>query len=121
VRKEIHEDGETTMTATRERRVERRSGARVRSGGRGGRLGICLAVAVVADMSGLGDIAGSATNAEAVTLAYMGPGAGIAAVGALLAIGWLGFQTIVGLVWYPVRKGLQWWRARRDGSGALID
>ena len=120
MRKEFHEDGKTTMIATRERRVEGRSGARVRAGGRGGRLGICLAV-VVAGVSSLGDVAGSATNAEAVALAYMGPGAGIAAVGALLAIGWLGFQTIVGLVWYPVRKGLQWWRARRDGSGALID
>lgn len=79
------------------------------------------AVVVAAVVSGAGCAPGSAGGVEMVKLAYMGPGAGIAAVGALLAIGWLGLQTIVGLVWYPARKARQWLRARRANSADAAD
>ncbi len=56
---------------------------------------------------------------EALALAYMGPGAGIAAVGALIGLVWVVVNVIVGLVWHPVRQLRRWWRERRfAGRGA---
>lgn len=52
---------------------------------------------------------------ENLILAYMGPGAGIAAVGALIGVAWIVVNVIVGLVWYPVRMFRRW---RRERSGA---
>ncbi len=79
------------------------------------------ALGVVAGIPGLASAPDLAHGAEALALAYIGPGAGIAAVGAVLAIGWVGFQVIVGLVWYPVRQVRQWRRARRSRSADPAD
>ncbi len=48
-----------------------------------------------------------------VILAYIGPGAGLGALGALIAVAGIGATTIFGLVWYPVReirRKLREWR-----------
>lgn len=53
-----------------------------------------------------------------VHLAYMGPGAGLAAIGPLLAlIGTTGLM-LVGLIWYPVQQFLRAWRTRRAKKAA---
>ncbi len=51
-------------------------------------------------------------------MAYMGPGAGIAAVGALIGLVWVVFNVLVGLVWHPVRLFRQWRRKRRQAKPA---
>jgi len=61
--------------------------------------------------------AGAAEGARAtqdVLVAYIGPGAGLAAIGALLAVGFGMFTTVVGLVWYPFRQARRWWNARGE-------
>ena len=49
-----------------------------------------------------------------IVLVYMGPGAGLAAVGALLAVIGVAGMTVVGLVWYPIRQTLRKLRAWRE-------
>ena len=54
-----------------------------------------------------------------VAQAYVGPGSGLSALGALLAmLGAIGFA-IVGLIWYPFKRLWRWLRSKldRDGSG----
>ena len=48
-----------------------------------------------------------------IFLAYIGPGAGLAAFGSLLTVLGAGVLMVVGLVWYPVRQALRKLRARR--------
>ena len=48
-----------------------------------------------------------------IFLAYMGPGAGLAAFGSLLTVLGTGVLMVVGLVWYPIRQALRKLRARR--------
>lgn len=53
-----------------------------------------------------------------VTLAYMGPGPGLAALGPLITlIGTMGLM-LVGLIWYPVQQFLRAWRTRRAKKAA---
>lgn len=47
---------------------------------------------------------GAWSSPEDLVLAYIGPGAGLAAIGALIAVAGVGATTIFGLVWYPVRE-----------------
>ena len=50
---------------------------------------------------------------EGVVMAYIGPGAGLASIGALLTlIGAVGLM-VLGFIWYPVKRVIQKWRARR--------
>ena len=49
-------------------------------------------------------------------MAYMGPGAGIAAVGALIGLVWVVVNVLVGLVWRPVQLFRQWRRKRRHAK-----
>lgn len=51
---------------------------------------------------------------QELLVAYIGPGAGLAAIGALLAVGGVMFTSLVGLVWYPFRQARRWWAARRE-------
>lgn len=51
-----------------------------------------------------------------VIMAYIGPGAGLGAVGSLLAVGSAVVVMVVGLVWYPVREICRRWRARKEGA-----
>ena len=46
-------------------------------------------------------------------LAYIGPGAGLAAFGPLLTVIGVAVLTIFGLIWYPVRQALRKLRAWR--------
>lgn len=81
---------------------------------RGAVLAACVAaLIVVAHGSGLG---GPEMDGQALQKAYMGPGAGIAAVGALIGLVWIVINVIVGLVWYPVRRFRQWRRERQAQS-----
>ncbi len=50
---------------------------------------------------------------QGIILAYMGPGPGLAAIGALLAVGGVGLTMLIGLIWYPVKQVLRRWRAWR--------
>lgn len=56
-----------------------------------------------------------------IAVAYIGPGAGIGAVGSLIAVAGAGVLTVVGLVWYPVRRLLRFRRSRRQGGGERDD
>lgn len=40
----------------------------------------------------------------ATALAYIGPGAGLSAIGSLLALIGAGLLMVVGFVWYPVKR-----------------
>lgn len=42
--------------------------------------------------------------AEMATLAYIGPGAGLSAIGALLALLFAVIVALFGFVWYPIRR-----------------
>lgn len=53
-------------------------------------------------------------EAQELLVAYIGPGAGLAAIGALLAVGGVMFTSLVGLVWYPFRQARRWLAARRE-------
>lgn len=68
------------------------------------------AVQVVFLPTGLG--AGS----QDLALAYLGPGAGLAALGALIAVAGVGVTTIFGLVWYPVREIRRKLKESRNGG-----
>ena len=48
-----------------------------------------------------------------VVAAYIGPGAGLASIGALLAVGSAGLVMFAGLVWYPVKQMRRKWKARQ--------
>lgn len=48
-----------------------------------------------------------------IVLAYIGPGAGLGAVGALAALLGAALLIAVGFVWYPARRLWRGWKARR--------
>ena len=48
-----------------------------------------------------------------VVKAYIGPGAGLGAVGAMLALIGVGILMVIGFVWYPVKRLTQRWKAAR--------
>ena len=47
-------------------------------------------------------------------LAYIGPGAGLGAIGTFLAVIGAAVLLFVGFVWYPVKRLLRWLKARRN-------
>ncbi len=50
--------------------------------------------------------------------AYIGPGAGISAIGTVLALVGAILLMIVGFVWYPIKRLRRKLRAAKDGGGA---
>lgn len=50
-------------------------------------------------------------HALCAVVSYIGPGAGLSAIGALLALFFAILIAVVGFVWYPIRRLL---RLRRD-------
>ena len=49
-------------------------------------------------------------------LAYIGPGAGLSAIGTFLAVIGAAILLIVGFVWYPVKRLLRWLKAKRSSD-----
>lgn len=58
----------------------------------------------------------SACLLPTVALAYIGPGAGLSAIGSLLALIGAVLLAIVGFVWYPVRRLLRRGKAGKGGA-----
>ena len=58
----------------------------------------------------------SACLLPTVALAYIGPGAGLSAIGSLLALIGAVLLAIVGFVWYPVRRLLRRGKAAKGGA-----
>lgn len=56
-----------------------------------------------------------------MVLAYIGPGAGLGAVGALAALLGAGLLIAVGFVWYPARRLWRGWKARRAARQSAAD
>jgi hypothetical protein len=56
---------------------------------------------------------------SAPVLAYIGPGTGLSAIGALLAIVAFIIVALFGFVWYPVKRLLRMIRYRRDEKGTV--
>lgn len=48
--------------------------------------------------------------------AYIGPGAGVSAIGAALALLAAVFFAIVGIIWYPAKRLIRAMRRRSDGT-----
>jgi hypothetical protein len=48
--------------------------------------------------------------------AYMGPGAGLSAIGALLSLVAAGVVSLLGFVWFPVKRAIRMLRSRRKHS-----
>lgn len=48
-----------------------------------------------------------------IVLAYIGPGAGLGAVGALAGLAGAALLIVVGFAWYPAQRLLRNWKARR--------
>lgn len=55
----------------------------------------------------------AATLAPGAAEAYMGPGSGLAAIGALLSLIGAAFMALVGFIWFPIRRLM-----RRMGGSA---
>ena len=69
-----------------------------------GRLTFCLAALFVGIVS------------PNLALAYIGPGAGLGAIGTFLAVIGATLLLIVGFVWYPVKRLLRWLKARKNAD-----
>lgn len=52
----------------------------------------------------------------AIILTYIGPGAGLGAVGALAALAGAALLIVIGFVWYPARRLLRAWKSRRAAA-----
>lgn len=50
-------------------------------------------------------------------VAYIGPGAGLSAIGTFLAVIGAVLLLVVGFVWYPMKRVLRWLRAKRNAEG----
>ena len=50
-------------------------------------------------------------------LAYVGPGTGLSAIGALLAVVAGVIVAIFGFVWYPIKRLIRQWRRRGTKKG----
>ena len=57
-----------------------------------------------------------ATVLPGEALAYIGPGAGLSALGALLALIGVVFLAIVGFIWYPVKRILRRRKSSRSNK-----
>lgn len=53
--------------------------------------------------------------------AYVGPGAGISAIGAILALVAAFFLAIVGFVWYPLKRILKRKQAKKEANSETSD
>jgi len=51
-----------------------------------------------------------------LALAYIGPGAGLGAIGTFLAVIGAVLLLIVGFVWYPVKRLLRWRKAKKNAN-----
>lgn len=51
-------------------------------------------------------------------LAYIGPGAGLSALGALLALSIGLMVAFIAFVWYPIRRLRRKWRLRSEPAGS---
>ena len=51
-----------------------------------------------------------------LALAYIGPGAGLGAIGTFLAVIGAALLLIVGFVWYPVKRLVRWLKGRKDAK-----
>ena len=49
-------------------------------------------------------------------MAYVGPGAGLSAIGSLAALIGALFFVVAGFVWYPTRRLIRRWKARRAAA-----
>ena len=59
-------------------------------------------------------VLGLGCAAPALAWAYMGPGAGLAAIGSLLVVAAAFLLMVVGFVWYPLQRLLRALRKRRQ-------
>lgn len=59
--------------------------------------------------------------APGLAWAYMGPGAGLAAIGSLLVVAAAFLLMIVGFVWYPLQRLLNALRKRRQARAKVAD
>ena len=50
---------------------------------------------------------------QVIVMAYIGPGAGLASIGALLTLIGIGLLMVSGFIWYPAKRLMQKWRERR--------
>jgi hypothetical protein len=48
--------------------------------------------------------------------AYMGPGVGLSAVGALLSLVAAGAVSLLGFIWFPIKRAIRMIRSRRKHS-----
>jgi hypothetical protein len=48
--------------------------------------------------------------------AYMGPGAGLSAIGALLSLVAAGVVSLLGFIWFPIKRAIRMIRSRRKPS-----
>ena len=63
-------------------------------------------------------VLGLGCAAPGLAWAYMGPGAGLAAIGSLLVVAAAFLLMLVGFVWYPVQRLLKALRKRRQARAA---
>ena len=49
-----------------------------------------------------------------LALAYIGPGAGLGAIGTFLAVIGAAVLLVVGFVWYPAKRLVRWLKSRKD-------
>lgn len=66
-------------------------------------------------------IAALAMAAASPASAYVGPGAGLSAIGSALAFVGVILLMIVGLVWYPVKRLLRGSRSEQQDGEAPVD
>jgi hypothetical protein len=64
-----------------------------------------------------GSLAGILCFCSDVACAYVGPGSGLSTIGALLAVFGAILFGIVGLIWYPFKRLIQFLKRRASGSG----
>lgn len=66
-------------------------------------------------------VLGLGCAAPGLAWAYMGPGAGLAAIGSLLVVAAAFLLMIVGFVWYPLQRLLRALRNRRQTRAATAE
>ena len=54
-------------------------------------------------------------------LAYIGPGAGLAAIGTVIALVGAVLLALFGFVWYPIKRLLSWKKVKSGKEGQKID
>lgn len=66
-------------------------------------------------------IAVLAASIPSAALAYVGPGAGLSAIGTLIAVIGAVFLAIIGFVWYPVKRLLKGRKGSSSGEQVADD